>query len=283
MYFKITKGMGVFARHQQGSFATIFALSLLLIMIAAGVALDMFAMHSKKQTLQDALDAAVLSSLYGQDATEGQDILRRIFASNSIDGEILEFSIEKSDDISKSAAKIRFDYPLNFAGILGATTKPIVVTARAEGPNGPSSLKINIVSAKGDYNKVFKLIVSGKSGESEKINAVYKKDPKVFKISNKGWVDLGEYEKVYFDFIVSTCGKSCDVHFRSDDPNEAHRLTVDGKRQPSGEAADIVKLVKCGKSARHDWEDGGGGSPDFTYNIEAICNGDFVGPARLTK
>lgn len=66
---------------------------------------------------------------------------------------------------------------------------------------------------------------------------------------------------------------------RSNDPNLANRLFVEGKKQPAGTTVDIQRAVGCGDWVEQRWEDGGNSgasstwdTSDFRYEVSGKCD-----------
>jgi Flp pilus assembly protein TadG len=73
---------------------------------------------------------------------------------------------------------------------------------------------------------------------------------------------------------------------RSDNPNDAWRLALNGAQSTTAGEKPPVKmndLMNCdGSTKRHGWEDGGGGTPDFEYTLKTGCALDYSN-VRLTR
>ncbi len=73
---------------------------------------------------------------------------------------------------------------------------------------------------------------------------------------------------------------------RSDNPNDAWRLALDGAQTTTAKETDPVlmdDLMNCdGTTKRHGWEDGGGSNPDFEYTLKTGCALDYA-KIRLTQ
>jgi hypothetical protein len=100
--------------------------------------------------------------------------------------------------------------------------------------------------------------------------------------------DLESMDDAYLQMVVSA-SKSDAISLlnqinpprtiRSNDPNLANRLFVEGERQPNGSAVNIQRAVGCGDWAEQRWEDGGNSgssvtwaNADFRYEVSGKCD-----------
>ena len=118
-------------RDKSGNVAIMFALSLIPLMLAIGMAVDMTKVLSTRMQLQDALDAATLAALSESTPDDKRDQVAKATFAASLSPEVAalapDFSIKFTGAGSERSAVAGFSAaaPLAFAGILGTETMEV--------------------------------------------------------------------------------------------------------------------------------------------------------------
>lgn len=124
-------------RQIEGNIATTFALALLPVVMAIGMAVDLAVVETTKSRLKQAIDTAALAALAeGTTTTKRIDVAKSAFASN-LSGAIKDmsptFTIELTGSSTSPVATTGFktSVPLAFGGLLGMRSIEISGTAKA--------------------------------------------------------------------------------------------------------------------------------------------------------
>ena len=143
-----------------GNMATIFAVSLMLIMITLGAAVDISGMSSSRSTLQNYVDSAVLAAAASgvQDLDELQIIVDETVEANNMAGTPLTATIQILDG-NYLSVEISAAYQTSIMGMFGVNEIDLVVGAEAPPKSG------------GKLNLALVLDVTG-SMEGSKIDAL---------------------------------------------------------------------------------------------------------------
>jgi ABC-type transporter Mla MlaB component len=118
-------------RDKSGNVAIIFALSLLPLMLAVGMAVDVTNMLSTKSKMQDALDAAALAALAESTPTHmRQQVAEKTFLSSLPESlrnlsPTFSITIKESGPERSATAAYSLNMPLAFAGIIGVSSMDI--------------------------------------------------------------------------------------------------------------------------------------------------------------
>ena len=118
-------------RDKSGNVAIMFALSLLPLMLAIGMAVDVTKVLSTRMRLQDALDAATLAALAESTPDDKREQVAKAAFAASLPPDLAELSpafsitLSGSGNARSAVASFNAAAPLAFAGILGASTMDI--------------------------------------------------------------------------------------------------------------------------------------------------------------
>ncbi len=121
MFTKIKKRN--FVSDESGNVAIMFAVSLMAMLAASGLALDVTDMHNRKSTLQSASDAAVLAAAVSDETNiqRLKKIAETAFESNFVleaDESIKEFDLNLSED-EELSLNVQLEKPTLMMGIAG--------------------------------------------------------------------------------------------------------------------------------------------------------------------
>jgi Flp pilus assembly protein TadG len=127
-----------FLKSQSGNVAIFFGLSLVPMVVAAGVAIDMSRVSATHTQIQAALDSAALSAAVAKDATEAQRIQigKDAFAANMNQSEgrslkpILTFTISSTSVVAHGDAIL----PTSFMSVIGIDEMNIAVGSTVDIP-----------------------------------------------------------------------------------------------------------------------------------------------------
>jgi len=290
-----------FLKNRGGNIAVIFAIVAAPLMLSVGVATDYAVNRNAAKELQEILDAAVLAGAT-DDGTNGEKLKN---AQNFFEAQIAG----ENEYIAAATAKFYFNGSNTLEGTASTKTPLFILGSFIEGPleagvasaavfsEKVKSVRFNPTDGQGWWEKKVRLMVvrPGESTPVEVQNVHYavsrRKPPERGTVTTSpgGFVDLGEYDKAYLEFTIGPRAyefdkwcPGCPKVLRSDDPNTSDRFTIDGKKVPKGTVLDIFDFAKCGETSSQAWEDGGGGIPDISYDIEAKC-GTNPKTVRLIK
>lgn len=122
--------MRKFLKNKDGAILPNFAISISLILVSVGVAIDMNSTHKEYANLQYAVDTATLaaSRVQGREAalSVANEVFNANFFSNSLQNLSANFTINSDEVIGVSGG----DVPLSFARFLGRDKNPISVSSR---------------------------------------------------------------------------------------------------------------------------------------------------------
>lgn len=288
-----------FQSNLNGNVAMAFAVIAPAALLAMGVAIDYSSAVNQQEKLQASLDASILamsvkisqSSPNEFSNNKGKKEIRKIFDSESNVGKIKSFSVNSDAQSIEVAATAQYRMKTNFGGIIGKRNILVKAASVAKGPMALSSFKIRVTKAHGWWNKTAKIIGEKDGVQTVLTTATYAYDrpslSSTFKADNSKWIDIRAYDDVFILFTVDgnsfgtkeMCGHptTCpDRIVSTRDPEEADNLYLDGVRQKKGTKIKFENLVDCKSRSEHGWEDGGGGSGDFFYEIEGKC--EFSNP-----
>lgn len=132
----IAQRLAAFGRNEDGSIAVIFALSLIIILGAAGIAIDFArAVHAQTE-MQSALDSAVLAGVRAdsnKQVSDATSMFNANFSDSAAKGVSVQFSPGGGTELSGTATG---HVETTLAGVLGVQQLPINAIARAKGSGG---------------------------------------------------------------------------------------------------------------------------------------------------
>ena len=311
-----------FTKDRRGATAITFALLLVPIMGATGLAVDYSLASNERSRLQNAADAAALagaSVFTGANAAVAEARARAFLQANLGDG-ANDVTVDFSTAKQKVTVGLGGETNTLFMHLLNDDTVPINVSATALAPLKPSTAKITIDQVTGYWFKKVSIIVV-RNGKEVVVGTIKytatdhnlyggrgggKTDPD---INTPVTFDLGDYTSLYLKMDIKNDG--CDVGYKNtstgryvtctatssssyakynstlttNDPNTVNHLFVDGVQLPAGSKPPLDDLMNCDNAAHsHAWEDGGGwAAQDFFYKITAACKSVDGENVRLTN
>lgn len=334
-----------FLKDRSGATAVTFALLLVPIMGATGLAVDYSRASGERTVLQSAADAAVLSGAAIYDGknlpavkTRIHESLRANLAGYDDSGATHDVSVVNDKNIS-----LLINRPMNtlFMRVLNKDIVDISVRSEAFGGLKPTDATLTIKKVKGIYYKKISMIGIKEDGTEDVIVSLEYSNPKQIDFQGETvppvdtvsqTLPVGKYKELYFTMLVKKegCGigqkrekknnqwkcvattssneklttipddltyeetvtRQNNAHaflVQSNKRYDAWRLALDGAQTTSfdpdelPEAITMNKLFKCdGTVMKHGWEDGGGGTPDFEYEVKSGCVTDNSN-LRLTQ
>lgn len=119
-----------FTKNQDGSVITNFALTITLIILAAGATIDMSASHKEYAKLQYATDIATLAASHKRDPDEALALANQMFELNYSSQNVKNVEVNFTIENDGVAGISRGEVPLAFSRFLGRDRNPISVSSR---------------------------------------------------------------------------------------------------------------------------------------------------------
>ncbi|MGE0284163.1 MAG: TadE/TadG family type IV pilus assembly protein, partial [Rhizobiaceae bacterium] len=150
-----------FRRNEDGNLAVTFSMCLLPILLAVGVATDYSSATHDRSSMQNALDAAILSLTALPETmpnTERETKLKEFYAGNGGTGtaKLDSFSINAVGEVDAKASA-SYDMPTSFMQLANVTKVPISVVAEMHKQPTLIEAKFEIEKASGWWNKTMTL------------------------------------------------------------------------------------------------------------------------------
>jgi len=311
-----------FLEDRRAATAITFALLLVPIMGATGLAIDYSMASNERSRLQNAADAAALAgaSVFTGSNAAAAEARARAFLQANLGARASDVTVDFSTANQKVTIGLGGRTDTMFMRLLNENTVPIGVSATALAPLKPSTAKITVDQVTGYWFKKVSIIVV-RNGKDVVVGTIKytatdhnlyngrgggKTDPDINKPVT---FDLGDYTKLYLKMEIKNDG--CDVGYKNDstnsryvncvasnnskyasynstlttdDPNTVNHLFVDGVQLPAGSKPPLDDLMNCDNQPHsHAWEDGGGwAAQDFFYKITAACKSVDGENVRLT-
>lgn len=268
------------------------ALVLGSVALATVGAIDMARLSNAHRDMQKALDSAVVAALRDNAMERGQeDTLRRTFAANTDHGTVTDIAVQNTDDFARVAATAGGTVDTLILERSGITTPYLSVNSTAERKKTVSQIRFKSATASGYWNKTIRIMGERDDGSKEQLGRVVYASGRITAQESAGWVDMAGFRSVYLTMTIdmdrsildSHCPRTCPSKFRSDDPAYSHRIYIDGVRLARGVSVDLIEKTPCQGRVKHQWEDGGGSSPDFSYFLEGTCGIALDEPIRITR
>lgn len=277
-----------FLKARTGNYAVLFALALMPLAIAIGVGIDVTRAVDQKNENQNALDAAVLAVTGAKTNAEAARMLRDVYAANKGMGTPVLRDFSKTQTSIHVLADASYDNPNAFASILRHNTTTVKVTSEAERKTKLASLQIRPTGASGAWSKWVTLHVVDQADKDTELGYI----TYTYNGSYGGWngditsnlsfsrpVTVKDAKKIYFKMYSREFGTT-----RTDDPNTARFLFIDGRQLPNGTLVNLADRIGCGITRRFSWEDGGGWSvQDFHFTVTGGCDVTDDVPPHLVR
>ncbi|PHP64846.1 hypothetical protein CSC94_21910 [Zhengella mangrovi] len=277
-----------FLKARSGNYAILFALALMPLAIAIGVGIDVTRATSRKDANQNALDAAVLAVTGAKNNGEAARMLREVYEANKGMGTPVLKDFSKTETSIHVLADASFDNPNVFAPILRYDTTRVKVTSEAARKTSLASLQIRPTGATGAWSKWVTLHVIDQADTDTELGYIeYKYSGRTgdwtgtitSNLSFTRPVTVKNAKNIYFKMFSREFGT-----MRTDDPDTAHYLFIDGRQLPRGTVVNLADRIGCGVTRRFDWEDGGGWSvQDFHFTVTGGCDVTDEMPAHLVR
>lgn len=153
--------MRMFQRSEDGSMLPIFALSLVPLVLALGVAVDYTSAVATRSSMQNALDAAILSlTTLPRTATDGdrRQKLQEVFAANDGAGTTaLNSAVFDADGTFHASATADFSMPTNFMKLALIRSVPVEVSSSVTKKPSLVQATFKIEKASGYWDKTITL------------------------------------------------------------------------------------------------------------------------------
>ncbi|MBI3673330.1 MAG: VWA domain-containing protein [Rhizobiales bacterium] len=197
-----TSALRRFAASQSGSVAVTFALSVVPLLLASGMAIDYVRFATARTDLQSALDAGALAAAAAADLSNSERIVaaNTTFATNLTTGTIKEADVARSFTVSngKVVASASFDLPTSLMQLAGIADMAVSVATEVSIP-GKQKAEIALVL---DYSNSMTEVLGGqvkyvamKNAAKKLVSDLAAANPKNIKVglvpfSHQVWVTL---------------------------------------------------------------------------------------------
>ena len=288
-----------FLENDRGGIAVGFMFCLVAVMAAGGLALDYGRVVIKREAAQNALDAAVLSSMEAAQGPEGQAAFNKHLQLTEFGNGTAKFAQTSNPSGFNGRATLTYAMPTTFLGILGIKSIPISVESQAFAPKMPSSLTLNFVSDQGWSSHTAEFWVQRPDGTQVMVASMaYVSDYSTGNLTSDAgtttvWpssaISLGNYTRFWVNYNVA------DWHgphysYSSLDPNSADHYFINGQQQPSGQPVQMGAMLTCGTTINYGLEDSHTpvGSIDWAmqdtiFNVRGDCTTPAPGSALITR
>ena len=122
-----------FLRDTNGSYAVLFAIALVPVILSAGIAVDYASMTRNRAFLQNAMDAAVIAAGAETNMTPEERIEEavNVFEAN-VESHSLQVTPQITVDGETISGTASYDYPTSFGGIIGINSIGVSVAAQVK-------------------------------------------------------------------------------------------------------------------------------------------------------
>ncbi|MCO5134952.1 MAG: VWA domain-containing protein [Phyllobacteriaceae bacterium] len=122
-----------FLRDTNGSYAVLFAIALVPVILSAGIAVDYASMTRNRAFLQNAMDAAVIAAGAETNMTPEERIEEavNVFEAN-VESHSLQVTPQITVDGETISGTANYDYPTSFGGIIGINSIGVSVAAQVK-------------------------------------------------------------------------------------------------------------------------------------------------------
>lgn len=283
-----------FLRDNEGNFAVIAALITILLLMFAGMAIDVTDNMRTKTNNQDALDAAVLFAVKVPGETAAKQMLVKTYQANGGLGYLVDIAYVDTASVRTISAVSAYPKKNAFAGIIGYDVTDVRVRAKAKATPSLYEVQIKPEYAIGTYSKLLRLfdLPKGSSAPAEIASITYLTSGRVstgtmtMTPNTNNYLAVQNSESLYFTMEIDPTSEyikpTTKLHLATNDPTTSDRLFVDGKQLPTGVTVNIANYVPCGKTALFEWEDGGNFvSQDFGFKVTGRCKINGGSPVML--
>ncbi len=288
----LSSGVG-FAGNDGGNVAIVFALSLVVLLGGAGVALDYNNLVRTKSEMQGALDATVLAAAkapFVEGHASGSWSKKKasdFYLANVKKGSVSEWNAIAGKSSSTITASASFEQKNLFLGVIGRKKDRITVRAGAEAKAHPATQRFRFTPgpAKGWFNKTVTLFGVFEEDGKDVIKPLwsmhYEYLPFSITQTSSSWVSVENAKSGYLQMDIDPLSKGFAqyAHYqtnRTDQPELIDYIRVDTK--VLDKPIDMLSDIPCGEVVNFGWEDGGDGDyKDFTFSLEGKCEDDSAG------
>lgn len=287
-----------YLKKTEGNVVIIFALSLAMLTVSAGAALDYATALSAKTANQGALDSAVLAAAaQAKSQGDAKKLVAKYFAANGGEGSVIDVKFNGSGSAVTVSATSEFAKQNAFGGILHVSTTDILTSSTAQTSSAVTSMTVEPVSASGAWSKKMTLHNVDKAGVDTVLGSI----SYAFGMTSiatgtittdiKGPITIPNPESVYFQMdIDKDPAHSWYTEYigtgvmKTNDPETSYFMFVDGKLLPKGTAVNLATYIPCDQKVQVAWEDGGNFSgQDFFFNVTGKCTISAGTPVRLSE
>lgn len=288
-----------FTRDCRGGVAITFGLSALGIAMLSGLALDYTIIIKAKSKNQAALDAAVLASVTSAKSPgEAKNLVAKYYGANGGEGRLEDVDYVDDGIGVTISARASYDNPNAFGGILNRPTSLVQVESEGRARAKLTELTITPISAGGSWSKTMTLHkVDEETGVDSVVGYVMYEFGLTSAFDGKlttdmhGTVSLINTKEAYFQMdIDDDPSRSWYLDnltvktMRTNDPETAHHIFVDGRQLTSGVAVNLADIIPCGEEVRIAWEDGGDFAvQDFFFDVSGKCTVTAGSQAYLVR
>lgn len=286
-----------FGRDERGATAIVFSVMLVPLMLFVGLGVDVARMEKRRHDNQIFLDNALISAL----ARDGKDVsaesVQTFYRANGGSGSIEHFAVDASATMVSATADATSNISLLFGGFANKKDSTITVASEAKSPLKLNEMRIIPIEATGWYIKTLKLYVTRDGDPAPILLGTIEYRPSS-PTSETGtmtsdfgddYVSIENADKVWFEMSIDPSseglnGPDQQLNLRTDDPDTASNLFVDGQQMPQGRTINLADITPCGLESHHAWEDGGDfATQDFFYTVTGKCNAGGSGIAYVSK
>lgn len=286
-----------FGRDDRGATAIAFSVMLVPLMLFVGLGVDVARMEKRRHDNQIFLDNALISAL----ARDGKDVsaatVQTFYQANGGSGSIERFAVDTGTKTVSASADVTSNMTLLFGGFGNKKDSAITVASEARSPLKLNEMRITPIEASGWYIKTLKLYVTRDGDPAPILLGTIQYRPSspqsetgtMTSDFGEDYVSIENADKVWFEMTIDPSSEGIEntgqqLNLRTDDPDTASNLFVDGQQMPQGQTINLADITPCGQESHHAWEDGGDfGTQDFFYTVTGKCNTGGSGTAYVSK
>ena len=252
-------------RDDHGTVAITTAVMLAALMVFAGMAIDYGRFMNSRTSARADLDAAALAALSASSDADASNIVQASLGANdylwgavntirSINGNTL--TVQASGTVSVATPFLSFAGVASLqAPVVSAAAiyeQPVSVTLTSTGSYGWSAKTMNVHT----INNGVDSIVGSAVYTPTDLQALNGRGTGTTIITpSSGNINLGTYQSVYLELIVTDYSTGIKYTNRSDDSSTAIHLLVNNVWLTAGQIYTISAIMPCGQSVSLAWED----------------------------
>ena len=292
-----------YSKDESGNLAVIFALCLLPILVAVGVAVDLSKIVSNKQRLQDAADNAALAAIHEPNRVEARRVFRESLSTSVTGSEdrirTAKFQRLETNNTVSVKATVKGKHSFAFGSLLGRSEIDYTVASSVVASKKISSVRFVPTFGSGYLNKEFGLWVIRPNSTTPVRLATYRwtssapvtfpngASPGRLNSSTRGYVNLGNYTEFFMttsitdpwntytrEQMVEVYGE--DFSLSSREEGNGDHYFVNGMQLAMNEQVNFTRDLSCSlRNQSFEWEDAPGlAAPgtDFRFRVETRCD-----------